>query len=123
MSITVISACWANPTQSRAVVMTAERGAVLVRPDKPAEWQQFQEWIRGGNTPAPYVAPQTNYMDARVNAVLVEIGDEPGDALRAIIHAIFVLTGELAARGSAQTAAFTNLATKLNAIRLRYPAP
>lgn len=51
MSITILGANWASPNQDRAVVRTAERGAILVRKDSP-EWVLFQEWLKENALPA-----------------------------------------------------------------------
>lgn len=56
MSLTITSARWANPDRTRASVMTTERGAVLLKPER-AEWSEFLAWQAAGGSVAAFAPP------------------------------------------------------------------
>lgn len=104
MSITINDARWANPERTRAVVTTAERGAVLVKPERSIEWTAFEAWVAAGNTPLAFAPPAEAPADAsfrKLQSVLegVPASDVPSDgalALRLVIE----VAKELYARGA-----------------------
>ena len=56
--ITITSANYANAENTAAVLMTQERGAVLVsQKDRPQLWQDLHAWITGGGAVQAYIAP------------------------------------------------------------------
>jgi hypothetical protein len=57
MTVTVLSATWANPANTRVLINTAERGTVLLHSGRP-EWAKFQAWIASGGVVAPFVVPE-----------------------------------------------------------------
>jgi hypothetical protein len=56
LSVTITGARWANAESSRLLVITAERGSVLLKPEHPA-WSAAMAWIAGGGVVTPFVAP------------------------------------------------------------------
>lgn len=57
MSLTITAARWANPDQTRALVTTTERGAVLLKPERTDEWVAFESWRAAGGVVAAFAVP------------------------------------------------------------------
>ena len=121
MSLTIQSARWANPDQTRALVQTAQRGAVLLKPERTAEWAALQTWIAAGNVPAAYAPPVIGYRDRRAAAYAAELGKDAGDQIKTIGDVLDTLIAELRARGAAVTPEFSAMASKIDAIKARIP--
>ena len=120
MSLTILSARWANPEQTRVLVQTAERGAVLLRPTHP-DWPAFLAWQASGNTVAAYAPPVIGYRDRRAAAYAAELGKDAGDQIKTIGDVLDTLIAELRARGAAVTPEFASMAAKIDAIKARIP--
>lgn len=120
MSLTITAARWASPAQTRALVQTLQRGAILLKPEH-ADWSVFQSWIAAGNVPAAYAPPVVGYRDRRASAYANELGKDVGDIIRTIGDVLDVTIAELRARGAAVTPEFAAMASKIDAIKARIP--
>jgi hypothetical protein len=121
MSLTITAARWATPENTRALVQTAQRGAVLLKPERAAEWAAFQAWIAAGNVPAAYAPPVVGYRDRRASAYAAELGKDVGDIIKTIGDVLDVTIAELRARGASVTPEFASMASKIDAIKARIP--
>ena len=121
MSLTIQSARWANPEQTRALAQTAQRGAVLLKPERAADWAALQAWIAAGNVPAAYAPPVIGYRDRRASAYANELGKDAGDIIKTLGDVLDVTIAELRARGAAVTPEFAAMVGKIDAIKSRIP--
>lgn len=122
MSITITAARWANPERSRVIVITAERGAVLLKPTHP-DWHAFATWQAAGNAVTAYAPPVVGYRDRRAKDYALELGADPGDVIKTLGDVLDVAIREMRARGVTVTPEFTTLTTKIDAIKARHPKP
>lgn len=122
MSLTITTARWANPEQTRVLAQTAQRGAVLLKPAHP-DWPAFTAWQAAGNTPAAYAPPEIGYRDRRARDYALELGDDPGDIIKTLGDVLDDVIREMRARGATVTSDFAALATKIDAIKVRHPKP
>lgn len=122
MSLTILSARWANPEQSRVLVQTAQRGAVLLKPAHP-DWPAFTAWQAAGNTPAAYAPPAIGYRDRRARDYALELGDDPGDVIKTLGDVLDDVIREVRARGASVTPEWSAMVAKIDAIKARHPKP
>ena len=76
MSLTIVSARYANPQNTAAELLTVEHAAVMVSErDRPELWVEFKTWEEA-NSVAPYVAAPAIKQEtvANLRAVLIEKG-------------------------------------------------
>lgn len=75
----ILSAQFANAERTAVVVITDDRGAVSISPDRPALWAEYLAWP---GVTAPFVPIDLSATDqAALNAILIE----DGSILRAVI--------------------------------------
>lgn len=73
MAYTIISAVYANPNSTSAVLVTVEAGAIAIsEADTPEEWAEL---AASGVTVSPYVAPVPSVVSAyQAKATLMQAG-------------------------------------------------
>ena len=120
MSLTITTARWANPEQTRVLAQTAQRGAVLLRPTHP-DWPAFLAWQAGGNTVAAYAPPIVGYRDRRAKDYALELGVDAGDIIKTLGDVLDVAIRELRARGASVTPEWSAMLAKIDAIKARHP--
>jgi hypothetical protein len=77
MAYTILSATWGNEQQTSAVVVTQEVAAVAIsQVDTPAEWANFQNWLKTNPVaPLPVMPTKaTLSTDQKFNNFLTQLG-------------------------------------------------
>jgi len=104
MSLTISAVRWANPEQSRAIVTTEERGAVLMKPERGDDWAALQAWIAKGNAPQAFDPPVENPGDALVRKLRGVVEDLPPDQVSGdgalALRLVLEVAKELVSRGA-----------------------
>lgn len=122
MSLTIVSARWANPAQTRVIVQSAERGTVLVRPGRD-EWDAFEAWRTSGGVVAPHVPFAPSYRQRR-RFDYRQLGKDPdGDENGVIGDVLDVVISELRARGASVTSEFADMVALIDQIKSAHPKP
>lgn len=122
MSLTITFARWANPDQTRAAVSTIERGAVMLKPERP-EWADLEAWIDAGGEVATFEPFRPSARRRRRRDFALELGADPGDEISTLGDVLDVVIRELRARGESATPEFATLVAKIDAIKARHPKP
>lgn len=119
MSLTITAARWANPDQTRALVQTAERGAVLLKPERVSEWAAFGAWQAAGNLVEAFTPPVEDPARAyqrRLHGAWVEGPPEATpDASILALRLVAELMKELDTAGVAMTPRLRSLVARIRA--------
>lgn len=119
MSITITAARWANPDQTRVLVTTTERGAVLLKPERTDEWAALDAWRAAGGVVSAFVVPTEDPARAyqrRLRGAWVEGPPEATpDAAILALRLVAELMKELDTAGVAMTPRLRSLVARIRA--------